>query len=579
MRYILILLLLPCTLFAQTFGPNSPVTAANVTGIGTNAWGNPNNIFTSNNNRSTINTNGISNYLVGTNYGFNLAATDIVQGIQVDIEKSVSASGVALLGSWTVGTTRTRPAGNNRCMIVIVALENEDPRDVTAISYGGRSLTQLSEVDRNTNFYAKIEAWYLLESDLAAATNTTISVTYGATTLNENFEIIAAAIYSNVDQTSTFNDSEIASLDGGAATIQFPSLINTLPGSISVTGIFSGNPPNPAQALGNATAFTINSGFTETIDYHAANASFSSSGGALEIAQKASTATGTEQPSFTFSGTANRRVMIGFSLRRAEQKDNSVRLFKGGNVGGNDNATIADWPVTDTYITYGGIGDLWGLTWTPTDINNSNFGAGISAALENATLRVDHMRITVYTMSVLPLELVHFTATRKQSSIFCSWITASEKNTDYFELERSADGITFTPIGKLNGAGESQSPLTYHFEDIQPLQGINYYRLRMVDNDGGYEYTDVVSELFLAEGDAMVYPNPAADWTTILVPDGFEEIIITDAQGHIVDQFEGSTLQDHKELNVQQMPDGTYFVWIKTADGITQVKQLLKTSR
>lgn len=582
MRYVLFILFVPVWACAQTFGPNNPTVSSNITGTGTNAWGNTNNIFSSNNSYSTINTNGTSNILQGTGFGFNLAATDIVKGIQLDIEKTAtSLSNVSLIDTWTVGTTKARPSGNNRCMLVIISLENANSRDVTAITYGGRPLTQLAEANQNNSFYARIEAWYLLESEIAAASNTTISVTYGASTLSENFEIISSAFYSNVDQLSPFNDIESASVPGGAATIQFPSTIGTLPGSMSVTGIFSGNPPSPAQATGNANAFTINSGFTETLDYHAANASSSTSGGAMQVAHKSSSATGTEQPSFTFNGTPNRRVMVGFSLRRARQSDNSVRLYKAGTATGNDKAQLlTDWTVnTDTYVSYGGATDLWGTTWSYSDINNSGFGAGISAIVQNATLRVDHMRISIYTYSVLPLELVHFSASLKDQSIVCDWVTASERDLEKFVVERSQDGNTFEAVGQVAAAGNSESTLTYQFTDSKPVNGILYYRLKMVDTDGSFTYSDVVSIPYNEATMASVYPNPATDWTTILVNNGFQEIIITNATGHITDRFEGNSLEEQKTLHIQEMPDGAYFVWIKDSNGNLQVRKLVKTTR
>lgn len=82
-------------------------------------------------------------------------------------------------------------------------------------------------------------------------------------------------------------------------------------------------------------------------------------------------------------------------------RDEQVRLVQGGTVGGNNKAdTVTVWPLnTDTIATYGGAADLWGLTWTPADINATDFGAVVAAKnydVPNRTARVDHIRITVY---------------------------------------------------------------------------------------------------------------------------------------------------------------------------------------
>lgn len=580
MRFLIFFLLLPPFLSGQIYGPNNPTIGTNVVGIGTNAWVNAGNILSSNNTYATVAVRGTTNYVQGTGFGFNLLTTDIVSGIQLDVEKSSSnVLDVALLGSWSVGTTRSLPVGNNRCLVVIIGVENATTRDITAVTYGGRSLTQLSDIGIEASFYGKIEAWYLLESELLLATNTTITYTYGASVLSEQFDVVSAAVYANVDQIVPFNDVKTASTAASSATFQITNPINTLAGSMTVTGIFCGNPPSPIQALGNSSAFSINNGFTEVVDYHAANPGFSSSGGVLEVAQKSATAIGSVQPTFTFSGTPNRRVVIGLSLRRARQIDNSVRLKKASGLVGTDKTMNGiEWPTTDTYVTYGGAGDLWGTTWNETEINNPSFGAGLSAIVQNGTANVDHMRITIYTTSILPLELVHFGASQQDQSIVCDWLTASERNTQSFIVERSADGITFETLGNIQAAGNSQSMLSYQFTDTNPLAGINYYRLLMVDLDGGSEYTPIVSENFQSNSAIQLYPNPANQWTTVLTTSSFDEIIITNAQGQIIDRIAGTSLQQ-QQLSLNAMPDGVYYLTIKSATGEVAIKQLVKTSR
>jgi hypothetical protein len=80
--------------------------------------------------------------------------------------------------------------------------------------------------------------------------------------------------------------------------------------------------------------------------------------------------------------------------------DNSVKLVKGGVISGDDKSTGIDWPSADEYITYGGSSDLWGQTWTPADINASNFGFVISAKKDSSTnsrsAQINYIRITVY---------------------------------------------------------------------------------------------------------------------------------------------------------------------------------------
>ena len=78
-------------------------------------------------------------------------------------------------------------------------------------------------------------------------------------------------------------------------------------------------------------------------------------------------------------------------------QDNAVRIIKSGTIGSTDKSSLSNWPNANAYATYGSSSDLWGLTWTDTDINGNSFGAALSAkCIANDTAEVDYVRITVY---------------------------------------------------------------------------------------------------------------------------------------------------------------------------------------
>lgn len=110
---------------------------------------------------------------------------------------------------------------------------------------------------------------------------------------------------------------------------------------------------------------------------------------------------------------------------------------------------------------------------------------------------------------LLPVELTLFTAQKQTEAVTLQWQTASEKNNDYFLLERSVEGRTFETVGKIPGAGNSQSVKDYQFIDQEPGAGQNYYRLKQVDFDGHFEYSEVRSVRFDFVGEQIsVFPNP-----------------------------------------------------------------------
>jgi len=171
--------LFTATVAAQTVGPNNPSTTGNNAGVGTNAWSSTGNSVSSNDSYASVATKGLSQYLTATNFGFTIPATSIINGIQVDVERSTSGSGnVALLNAWNTGLTCAVSAGTNRLLVVTHAQENgTNSRDITAMTYGGRPMTQAVQCVAGVSggFNARLEVWYLLEADIALAGSTAIT--------------------------------------------------------------------------------------------------------------------------------------------------------------------------------------------------------------------------------------------------------------------------------------------------------------------------------------------------------------------------------------------------------------------
>jgi len=95
--------------------------------------------------------------------------------------------------------------------------------------------------------------------------------------------------------------------------------------------------------------------------------------------------------------------------------------------------------------------------------------------------------------SPLPISLSTFTGECLNETVKIKWVTALEINNDYFDVERSADGINFTSISKINGSGNSTKTLRYATIDSNPLKGWSYYRLKQTDFDGTITNSKVIS--------------------------------------------------------------------------------------
>jgi len=121
----------------------------------------------------------------------------------------------------------------------------------------------------------------------------------------------------------------------------------------------------------------------------------------------------------------------------------------------------------------------------------------------------------------LPIELVDFGGKYINNQSVLSWVTASEKDNDYFILERSEDAREFTQIGKIDGAGNSNSFLNYQFIDIKPINKVAYYRLKQVDFDGQFSNSNVIALRNMKSfGNQFlhIYPQPAS--TDVFIEQG-----------------------------------------------------------
>ncbi|WP_026461506.1 T9SS type A sorting domain-containing protein [Adhaeribacter aquaticus] len=182
-------------------------------------------------------------------------------------------------------------------------------------------------------------------------------------------------------------------------------------------------------------------------------------------------------------------------------------------------------------------------------------------------------------LTPLPVELIHFTAKKTQSkTIKLTWATASEKDNEYFAVERSADGTNFTPLDKVKGAGNSNQRQEYTFTDNNPLTGTAYYRLRQTDFNGKTAYSPIraVANNFASGPAFKLYPNPAHGEQVQVSLQGLQEkasLEVTDLQGKRLRQ-QSIKPNTNQPLPINGLPAGTYLVRIFTGAG-SQIQKLI----
>jgi hypothetical protein len=185
---------------------------------------------------------------------------------------------------------------------------------------------------------------------------------------------------------------------------------------------------------------------------------------------------------------------------------------------------------------------------------------------------------------VVPVEITSFTATVNGKSVILNWSTATELNNQGFEIERSEDNISFNKIGFVPGFGTTTEPKIYSYSDQSVNNGTYYYRLKQVDYDGSFEYSNVVEVDYRAFNSYLLeqnFPNPFNPTTTI----GFGiqnksnvKITILNAIGEEV----AVVLNEEKDLgyhtvefNAASLPSGVYFYRLQAGIFVQTKKMIL----
>ncbi|HMZ34742.1 MAG TPA: T9SS type A sorting domain-containing protein, partial [Chitinophagales bacterium] len=184
----------------------------------------------------------------------------------------------------------------------------------------------------------------------------------------------------------------------------------------------------------------------------------------------------------------------------------------------------------------------------------------------------------------LPVELVSFTGYNEGPVNKLQWITASELNTDRFEVEKSLDNSSWSLIGSKEAAGNSNQSLNYDFTDNEPIVGNNYYRLKILDNDGTFKFSNIInipiSEAVI-NGFSRIYPNPTGGQLNVELQatTAYETKITTyDVVGKKVQEKNISLVKGLNSLlfDFSDLAKGTYLLQFTDSKGKTHINKFVK---
>jgi len=221
------------------------------------------------------------------------------------------------------------------------------------------------------------------------------------------------------------------------------------------------------------------------------------------------------------------------------------------NIGGQSRNYMAG-------VGTGGNTMVWDASATTGDahamfVYNSNLYVG-------GNFTTPRFKLARFDNAVTPVTWQSFTAEKQGTASLLKWSTASEQNTKDFEVQHSANTISWAPLGTVAAAGNSTTTRSYSFVHNTPFKGniYNYYRILQRDLDGKFSYSKIVSLIYDEPGaDVLIYPNPATESLTIYIAES-KEVKLVNVVGATV--WRGTLQAGRNQLNLQPYAKGIYWI-------------------
>lgn len=180
---------------------------------------------------------------------------------------------------------------------------------------------------------------------------------------------------------------------------------------------------------------------------------------------------------------------------------------------------------------------------------------------------------------VLPITLLSWSGVYKNDKTYLSWQTDEGTNFSYFVIEHSTDGVHYSSLGQIAAITSTTATRQYSFTDVSPASGLNYYRLKMVDLDGQYKYSGIITiRTGVKEARITASPNPFTDHVVITIESDVDETIqlrLFNSDGKLIWRKSsfvtaGTNAQYFNDL--QSLPKGIYFIKINKASTVSEIK-------
>jgi hypothetical protein len=183
----------------------------------------------------------------------------------------------------------------------------------------------------------------------------------------------------------------------------------------------------------------------------------------------------------------------------------------------------------------------------------------------------------------LPVQMTSFDAAKEGRNVNLTWETASEINSDHFEILHSTDGVNFESIGTLQAKGTTNQKSDYMYVDENPSDGIHYYQLAEYDNDGANEKFRIIAVNINSKVNAItqLFPNPSSNNISMYynsTTGGLYKLTITNINGEALyfAHIPSMIGENRFKLTVEPYEEGTYFINLTDPNGTVSTIKVMK---
>lgn len=264
--------------------------------------------------------------------------------------------------------------------------------------------------------------------------------------------------------------------------------------------------------------------------------------------------------------------------------DVNPKVISVGPNGYSETGCLSYWNVAGTYVGPPGVQRCIQKVITDWDDNNTyhQWCNGIRFAEYNGLTGFSGgtggAGDSPWDVSPLPVELTSFTGYHEGGKNVLTWTTVSEINTLKFEVEKSTDGVNFSYVGEKAAAGNSDQPLSYTLNDEHPVPGNNYYRLKMVDQDLSFDYSNIINIKVADAGQPLkdaiisVFPNPTTGKLNVVYQSTKEQTLRLQVFNAIAQSMLNELVDVPKGLytmviDAQDYAKGMYILSVQSASG------------